>query len=718
STSGQGSRGMVTNREYFIKLAEFIVKLVGGQSGEGAAYRVDVRLRPHGRVGSLAISLAEAVKYYQKEARAWERQVLIRSRSSAGDAVIFKEFFERVKSNVFSKNETVEDALKNVRLSKEKINLEKTETRGFNVKLGKGGIREIEFIAQALQLAYGGHDNWLHASHTLISLSRIADRKLLTETELTELSDAYTFLRRLEHRLQMENGLQTHLVTDNEERRFLLAKRMNFENLAEFNLKLEIHTENVHRVFKRIFGISATANLEDEDKNLKSEIWNLEFAKTENQKSQPEIKPILSSLEKFDSKIKLTGEKLKMLERLSQISPHFAGTLFANPALIGDLPNPKEDFIERDYREILLSAVQNANGFARELAALRKTWSRLLLEIVVFDVFEKISRFQAKELQTALAEASIEAALLIVKKESARNFKKITNRDFLMPLCVLGLGKLGGGGMDYGSDLDLVLVYDDESAVPVEDLTHAEFYSRAVEIFVTALSAMTRDGHLYRVDLRLRPDGKNGATSIGKTAFFDYLETRAAIWELLAYIKLRGAAGDSELADFVESEARKIIHENALQVDAEELKNETLRVRVRLEEEKSGTRKGKEIDIKFGEGGLLDIYFAMRFLQLRDNLPDDTENRSTAFMLRKLRENDSLSAEDFQAFSEGYEFLSELDHNLRLTIGRSTRLPLANRPALQIISERMNLNSASNLLEKLTFHRINIRSSFENILKN
>jgi glutamate-ammonia-ligase adenylyltransferase len=224
------------------------------------------------------------------------------------------------------------------------------------------------------------------------------------------------------------------------------------------------------------------------------------------------------------------------------------------------------------------------------------------------------------------------------------------------------------------------------------------------------------------VDLRLRPDGKNGTTVSGKTGFLNYLETRAAIWEWLAYVKLRGVAGDLDLAINVEAKARKIIHEKAQEFKIQNskfkiLREETLRMRERLEEAKSNARKGKEIDIKFGAGGLLDVYFAMRFLQLRDNVPDNAGNRSTGFMLGNLYENNSLNEEDFQNFAKGYEFLSELDHNLRLTIGRSTRLPIANQTVLQTIVKRMKLESVSNLLEKLTVHRLEIRASFEHILE-
>jgi len=725
-TSGKGSKGETTNREYFVKLAEFVAKLVGQPSGEGAAYRVDLRLRPHGRIGALALSVKDTIRYYQTEARKWERQVLIRSRASAGDAELYKKFFAAVQDFVFAKNETVEAALESVRLSKEQIDLEKSSARGFDVKLAKGGIREIEFLAQALQLAYGGRDEWLRSPHTLIALRRLADRRLLREKELTELFDAYEFLRRLEHLLQMENGLQTHLVPDDAERRAMFARRMNFDGLSEFNAALALQTANVNRIFTRFFSTSrrresATAQAEIKNQSIEASMpetavfeadapdFKISFDEPQNA-----IQPILSSLEKSNLKIELDEKTLGVLEKLAAISPPFAQIVAANPALIRALPDVENEPDEKDYAVLLPAKVKKAKDFARRLAILRQTWSEFLLEIVAFDVFGKIPQKRAKGMQTGLAEASLETALRITKKELERRFS-VAPDDF--GFAVLGLGKLGGRGMDYGSDLDLVLIYDDEKPLVIENLSHAEFYARFVEIFVTALSAMTREGSLYRVDLRLRPDGKNGATSLGKTAFLDYLANRSAVWEWLAYVKLRAAAGDFGLGEYVENEARRIIHEKSRLAERDELRAETLRVRQRLEAEKSASKRGRETDVKFGAGGMLDVYFAMRFLQLRDNVPDDPENRSTDFMLARLFENGSLTGEDYENFSRGYEFLSALDHQLRLAVGRSTRLPVANQKALRIICERLKIASIGEFYEQLTFHRLNIRASFESVLR-
>lgn len=697
ATSGHGARGAVTNREYFIKLAETITKLLGAPTGEGAAYRVDLRLRPNGRVGALAISAREAINYYANSAQSWERQVLIRSRVAAGDADVFQTFFRAVKSSVFSVDETVGNALANVRQSKEKINAQKISEKNFNVKLGRGGIREIEFIAQALQLAYGGRDEWVRAPHTLISLERLADRRHLTKSELTELYEAYDFLRRLEHRLQMENGLQTHLVPHETERRLLTARRMNCESLAKFDEALKNHSANVNRIFERVFRRAAAES------------------ESSSAVRSPHVEP--PTAEKIAEASPNVPTENSALPILVENSPYYAEMLAANPNLSKDLPDIKSDFAERDYREILLAAVAPEIDYKSALSVLRIKWSRFLLEIAAFDVAEKLTRNEAKRRQTALAEASIEAAIAITERELEKKYAAaITQFSF----AVLGLGKLGGGGVDYGSDLDLILIYDDEQPLPVENLTHAEFYSRAVEIFVTTLSSLTRDGALYRVDLRLRPDGKNGATSIGKTAFLNYLQTRAAMWEWLAYVKLRGAAGDLTLAAETEFAARAIIHRNALEYaarDAESanLLEESRRIRERLEAEKSSVRTGREIDIKFGAGGMLDVYFAVRYLQLRDNIPDDTRDRSTAFILKKLYENRSLSREDYRNFSDGYEFLTELDHHLRLTVGRSSKIPLANQTALHIIARRMRLASVGDLSEQLTVQRLNIRASFDKI---
>lgn len=693
-TTGQGSRGKVTNREYFIKLAEFTTRLVGDRSGEGGAYRVDLRLRPHGTLGAIALSVNDAVRYYQNEARPWERQVMIRSRGCAGEIELFRSFFSQIESLVFSTSESVESALRNVRLSKEKIDVENINKRGFDVKLGRGGIREIEFLAQALQLAHGGRDPWLRSPHTLISLSRLSDRGLLTEKELTDLASAYEFLRRTEHVLQMENGLQTHLVPNDPERRSLIGRRVTFVSGGDFDSGLVRCTENVSRIFRRVFGEAVS------DESRDPAIAAGEVSPDPHQLSGNSPVSTVSN-----------SDAVNVFHKLRRLSPHFSAMLAANPRLTSSLPDPNVPIEASDFRRVMCDAANISGDLGARMSAMRRAWSSQLLEIVVRDAFQTNEVSEAKRLQTELAEASLTAALELVRDELVSRHGPLGE----LHLAILALGKLGGRGLDYNSDLDLILVYDDSKHLP-DSMSQLEYYGRAAEILVNTISSMTRDGSLYRIDLRLRPYGSKGSSAMAAGAFLEYMAETAAIWEMLAFVKLRAVAGDMPLGTRLETETRSIIHEHASQLSAEELKSETRRIRDALEKQRSRGKRGSDIDLKYGEGGMLDVYFAMRYLQLARNVPDDTEDRSTGSMLRKLLDAGAIETETHADLAAGYAFLSSLDHQIRLIVGRTTRVPLANRTAMTVIAERMGISSPSELIEKLNFHRLAIRSSYERIL--
>ena len=836
TTAGAGERGQTTNREYFNRLAEQTTRLVGQQTGEGAAYRVDLRLRPHGRDGALGCSLAGAVRYYRAEAQAWELQTLIRSRAAAGTAALYTRFNEAVRERVYTHAPTIAAALKNVRLAKQKIDRQHTDdSRGFNVKLGRGGIREIEFIAQALQLAHGATDTWLHAPHTLISLGRLADRHHISARERNELSDAYAFLRTLEHRLQMEHGLQTHAVPGEEERRTLVARRMSFTEpgaLFRFDRALELHTARVRAAYERVFGetpeeevkaetasladngsrattdeaatdetatdeatevsapcinevanevvngiVKEAVNKADPAANVHSQLRaasfyeprladapgvdtdaaatlaaataqvfaprlisdggdvNLHRARGPEKDSVKSVAGLLhdaardslnarralsyvarvaASLDKSNTKVEFSEKHLAALVRLCGASEFFGEMIASNPALIPALPAGGEIVGERDYRALLRAEIDRERNFADELIALRRAWAQLIIETGARDVAGELSPAGANRLQTELATASINAALLIARREMARRYGNLAAGP---RLCVLALGRLASGGMDYGSDLDLVIVYDSRVPSPVPALTQDEAYTRLVELMVSALSSLTRAGYLYRVDLRLRPDGKNGALVRSSASFIEYLRTRTDVWEWLAYVKLRAVGGDLELGRAVEAEARRAIHGAAHEFDREELRQETRRVRERLEREHAVGRAARgAIDIKFGAGGMLDVYFATRYLQLRDDVQDNGTDRSTLTTLTRLRDAGSLNAANYRTLAEGYATLRTLDHHLRLIAGRSSRLPAAaDHALLQDLSRSTGHDSATALTDSLRNHMTGIRTAYDQI---
>lgn len=768
ATTGRGTRGETSNRQYFVKLAETVARLVGSPSGEGAAYRVDLRLRPYGRDGALASSLEEAVRYYRASAQDWELQTLIRSRAAAGSAALYSSFRERVLHRIYRPEETLAHALAQVQLAKQKIDRHHArDTGGYNVKLGRGGIREIEFIAQALQLALGGRDQWLRAAHTLISLGRLADRHLITERERTELSDAYMFLRQLEHRLQMEHGLQTHAVPDDEAARALVARRMNFNGdkaSAEFDRELQQHTARVRAAYDHTFGnldaaeregVATSTNERPETRDEpgliethapapeqssihslasvfvahssvegaeeKAEIGALERqlneaarASLNSRRALQLTARIASSLDKTTIREELTKERLGALVGLCGASEFFGEMLASNPSLIRALPAQGAIAVARDYTATLRGAVESESSFRAELSALRRAWSGLLVEIGAQDAAGEISMREANRRQTALAAASLDAASLIARRELERRFEKLDGEPLV---AVLGLGRLGGGGMDYGSDLDVVLVYDETLPSPLQALGHAEAYARFAELLVAALSSLTRDGFLYRVDLRLRPDGRNGPTCSGASSFTRYLQERAAPWEWLAYVKLRAAAGASPLGVKVENEAREIIHRAAQSAELELLRAETRRVRERLEHARARRKRQGGLDIKFGAGGMLDVYFATRYLQLRDDVKDEGDNRSTPATLERLRAAGSMSEQDYTAMHDGYALLRHLDHYLRLVVGRSALLPSPDHPALRDIAHIMHYSSAPALVTDLNIHMTNVRAAYDRITK-
>ena len=760
TTSPTGQRGTVTNREYFIKLSETVAKLVGDPTGEGAAYRVDLRLRPHGRDGALACSLNEAVRYYRETAQPWELQALIRSRSAAGSSSLFTRFFNAVRTRVYRRDVSVKEALAYVRLAKQKIDRHIEQRRGgFNVKLNRGGIREIEFIAQALQLAHGGNDDWLRVQHTLISLGRLADRKLIGEEERTELSDAYVFLRTLEHRLQMEHGLQTHNVPSNPDHRALVARRLNFPPpaaLEQFDHTLRWHTSRVSKAYERIFErdaeeVSQSEVLLDEGRSqpvsaqpvesdfaaayaaatvfashieprdgdvpvqvdsLTRLIYNTARESLNSHRALTNTARIAASLEKSDQKILITQQNLFSLIQLCGASEFFAEMVASNPSLITSLGGDHSKTVRRDYRSLLRTSVNAENEFSTSLSALRRTWARLLLDIGSRDAFGEISVSESNRFQTELASASISVACSLARRELVRRFGRLQNEP---RIAILGLGRLASGGLDYGSDLDTIILYDSLLPSPISSFTPEEAYARLAELMIVALGSVTREGYLYRVDLRLRPDGKSGPLVASSQAFLDYLKERTVPWEWLAYVKLRAVGGDLDLARMIEIHGRHAIHQLAQSVSAEELRNETRHVRDRLEKERGqrGRHAGK--DVKFAAGGMLDVYFATRYLQLRDDVSDEGDDRSTPATLDRLHAAGSLTSEDFEELRSGYGLLRLIDHQLRLLLGRQARLPAIDHPSLRDLARRLGFISAAALNETLVEKMRRIREAYDRI---
>jgi glutamate-ammonia-ligase adenylyltransferase len=752
-------------------VANRVVQIIGSSAGEGAVYRIDLRLRPYGRDGDTVWETNMAADYYRTKAHNWERQALIRARAAAGSSTVVARFLDLVRDVVFHK-EALGTAVADVRKAKEKIDREAARASGgFNVKLGRGGIREIEFIAQALQLAHGGREPWVRSAQTLIVLARLAEKGYLSEQERTRLSSAYTFLRTVEHRLQMELGVQTHRLPIAGERLELLARRSGYNRHAEpaaaFLLDLEAHTAAVRAVYNRVFAddqpeargaardaenreqhpddeterlinhASAAVNKllaahgeQDSDTRVKAAIAAALPVALEPLRSLRNLMAWADSLATYESasspetRAILSGARLReTVERLIAVlsSPYLAHILLSRPALARTLIESSEA-VGSNFFQVMSEAVKHASDISSKTDALRRAWYRAVVEIGYRDMSGAADlRFQISNLKSQIDPRPLSAALQTALAEAALRFGVTIALESLgvsedqvarFPFSVMGLGRLGHAGMDYGSDLDLLIVFDDSSTSAESGFASpSEFYARLTAQLVKVLSSITREGFLYRIDLRLRPDGQSGPLAQGLSGLLSYLKERASAWEHSAYLKAREVAGDLEFG----ARARRAICETIFDSAGANasLGEELSAMRARLEKEKAREARA---NIKWGRGGMTDVYFITRYLQLRDRI-DYPPERGTSSLIKHLGERGALREEQAETLFEGYYFLRRLDHWMRLLLDRPGPVLPASQVALGAIARALALDRAEAVECELEHQTARIREVYDQVFK-
>ena len=778
--SGRGRDSVISNKEFFAGVAERVVQIIGRSSDEGAVYRIDLRLRPYGRDGDMVSEIERAAEYYRNSAQNWERQALIRARASAGSEIVVTRFLDMVRDSIFSRD-ALPDTLEGVRRAKEEIDRkESARMRGFNVKLGPGGIREIEFIAQALQLKHGGREPWVRSAQTLIVLARLAEKHYLSEPERARLSAAYTFLRTVEHRLQMEHGAQTHTLPATRARVELLARRCGYtqpnDPATVFMRDLERHASEVRAVYNRVFvedvrspalatplhEPARTEGIDDETSRLIKEasgrlqkamhaasgdLKQSSFAGDALERMLESAIPsainpsrALRNLAAWaDSLATYPTHQIRgsgwtvidddwpgLIERLILVlsSQYLSHLLVSRPVLASALVEDREPFKPASLLHVLRAAVERESDAASKADVLRRAWYRLVIEIGYKDLSVVSSPLPVAggaersivEGQLAtdyglpttgnlrainLAQTALAEAVLRIASEIALESMGLDEiRPEQLPFAILGLGRLGHAGMDYGSDLDMLIVFDDEQPWPISRSATAgtdvvagcstahEFYAKLTSQIVRVLSSITREGLLYRSDLRLRPEGKSGPVALGLGGFLGYIANRASSWEHSAYLKAREVAGNLEFGQ----RARKLICDASFDAASrnQALGEELSGIRTRLMKEKA---RGVRPNIKWGRGGMTDVYFVTRYLQLRDRIYYPPEEGTTA-LIEHLGERGSLDRNAARVLFEGYRFLRSLDHWMRLLLDRPSPMLPASSIALGDISRALGMTPA------------------------
>jgi glutamate-ammonia-ligase adenylyltransferase len=728
-TEGHSTQRM-TNHEFYTRLARLILRAIHEITADGNVYRVDLRLRPDGRGGPIVNSLAQLEVYYESWGKTWERQMLLKARTVAGSAKLGREFLRLMRPFIFRKYLDAA-ALQEIKQIKEQIDrsLDQQRGRGINIKLGRGGIREIEFVAQCFQLVFGGQDSWLQERHSLRALHRISERGYLTYEEYSNLAKAYIFLRELEHRIQMSYGRQTHELPTDVDELAILARKMGLrghgvEGLATVLMQqYREHTTRVRNIYNRLFygdffdvgedapqewytlaaGVRSGQALLKQYQfiDLEKTYRNLMLlhdgpptahptAKSQElfrrlcgtllrvASEQPDPDLAINNLEQFvastparESLFRLWLENepvLRVVLSLFGNSVFLSKRLIQQPDLLDTLLDPASLIRPKTTAELdqgLEVLLSHASRYDERLDAVRRFKRAEEFRIGLREIAGEADILATMRDLSKLADVYLEAMLRTVWQEWAEPIG-LPEPPEGKGFLIIGLGKLGGMELDFASDLDLLLVNADP---PDATLVSQQFaFNKIAEKLMQAISGMSRYGTVFRVDLGLRPEGNKGPLVLSVGSLREYYLRRGQLWERQALLRARPVAGDLGVAPQVMQVIEEFVYGMPLESDSVD-KIAAMRQRIEQERIKQGEARR---DIKLGYGGLVDIEFLVQLHQLvwGRHLPA-LRSTSTWDAVAALERQGLLSSSEAHGLQQAYSFLRRVESALRIVDDRS-----------------------------------------------
>ena len=646
--------------QWFNRLAEKILETFSTRDPEGALFRIDLRLRPEGSTGPLARSLESMENYYAGFGETWERIALIKAREIAGSRELAYEFLSQHQPFIYPRSPTP-DLLDEVANIKRRIEREAlgTDELDRDVKLGRGGIREIEFVVQTLQFIHGGRHAFLQETSTMKALRALAELELIPPKEVVDLDRAYRFLRQVEHRLQIEAEQQTHTVPRDPVALKRLARSLGFDSANEFSTALKKTRQNVRSIFDRVIS-SAPAEGALPDlrlfKDEKSAVRSLEdlLKPTSASHVAPRTKQIFGKLRpillaqmaqaadpdavlnqfvRFVEAYGLRGLLFELLATNPTLlelmiktldASRFAGDLLIRrPQLVEEITRDKNFNQPRSIAEHC-ARLESFGSSATNLDPVRAYRQRQLLRIIMRDVL-------------GVAEASVIFAELSDLAESCLTFtnKLLSGEN----VTIVALGKFGGGELSYGADLDVLFVGEE---------------TRAAQNLVAAVTQPSSEGTIAAVDARLRPDGEKGPLVAPLAAYESYYRDRAQLWEIHALTRARPISG--QLQDAYLEMVQRIWRGVGQQSDLF-AKIDHMLERIRRER-----GSGSDfLDLKTGTGGMIEAEFLVQALQMRSGIWEPNWQRA----LIALREIKMVSDRDASNATQSYEVLRRAERALR-----------------------------------------------------
>jgi glutamate-ammonia-ligase adenylyltransferase len=696
------------NHEFFSRVGRKLINLINELTAHGFVFRVDMRLRPYGDSGSLVISLAALEEYLVTQGREWERYAWIKARVIAPEkSTATSELMALAQPFVFRKYLDY-GAFESMRKLHAQIRQEvERRDRAHNIKLGPGGIREIEFIAQVFQLIRGGRDVALRIRPTQAVLRLLANNGQLDKPTIQELGDAYIFLRNLEHRLQYLDDQQTQDIPAGDADRALLATAMGYPDYSSLLAVLDLHRERVSHHFSLIFSTRQQVtdystfwndhlSTESLEKTLAEsgfvnviELSNIiiQLRNSNRYKQLPEISKeridniiphLVACCKELSQRDLALPRLLKLIDQISGRSTYlafmtehpqalerlarFAGAsewacnyLAKHPSLLDELLDAREIYQAPDWQQLgatLGTQLQEHEGdLEHQMDALRHFKQAQTFQLLAMDLQGLLPLEILSDHLSDLADLILHHVLQLCWK-NARN-KHQEQAEF----AIISYGKLGGRELGYDSDLDLIFLFDDASTEA------GELYARLAQRINTVLSSYTPAGRLYETDLRLRPNGASGLLVSSISAFSDYQKNQAWVWEHQAITRARFCTGNARVGKCFEEIREHILRQPR---DIALLRHEVLNMRQKMHE--GHPNKTSLFDIKHDSGGMVDIEFMVQFLVLAHatKFAELTANCGNIALLQLASKLDLIDQESSDSVSEIYRYLRKSQHQMRL----------------------------------------------------
>lgn len=726
----EATAGELTAHQFHVKILERVIASMSRVTEHGFVFRVDMNLRPEGKRGALANSLASAERYYETWGRTWERAAWVRARAVAGDLAFGAVVQEMMRPFVWRRSFDLK-AIEEIVGMKEKIDEARRLAAlsplggGLDLKLGVGGIREVEFFVQAQQLLHGGRDPMLRSANTLEALAALETRGLVSARTRQTLTSAYLLFRRVEHRVQIVDDQQTHHLPESAEEQAVLARSLQLGSAEALRAALGAAMEEVHEHFAGLMGVATDEEPMPAEVDLllsrelegpaQDEVWRgLGFLEP------PAAQAALDAASRFpaspfhprasaeahrvarrmlfecsrspspDRALRHLPDLLRAasvhranLDELSRpdlvrgvtrvlgASDLLARILVASPGLVSHVLLPKAlPPLPQLAAEAEARVQAVASDPEESLGVLRSLKQEETLRTALFDMAGLIEAPAVGERLSGLAELLIEQGLKLALAQTEERYGVPTQADGApAEVCLVGGGTLGAREMGYRTDVDLSVIFrgDGETSGGARGRVGVgEFYTRVVQRLLQILTLRTPQGDLYPVDMRLRPSGTQGPLVASLRSFQSYHEQTAQLWERQALVRSRTVAGSEALRRVVDDAIAKATYGTPVPPDAASLIRD---MRERLaKENRRGVEPESVIDLKHGDGGLMELDFLVQYLLLEHG-HRHPELRATGSRLALLRlgERGLLRAEVAERLVLAQERLRRVQNWLRIT---------------------------------------------------